>query len=186
MPTPIKFVSRRVKADYNISMSWDFEAKLSDLRPDGTMVEQEKVGSVPFRGDWSLSIQNKDDELELIIGHGERAYAAFGERATVSGELAHFADGTLRGIMAGRWVSRVPQPGRGERGTTCMGYRFPLPEGESAEQDLLPLAVRNSLQRYRFTFTLTQEPDEDVARLYRTPVPDSKRALQLASALTSP
>lgn len=58
MPTPGKFLRGRVETDYNISMSWEFEANLSDLPPEGINVGPDKLGSVPLRGDWSFSLCN--------------------------------------------------------------------------------------------------------------------------------
>lgn len=48
----------------------------------------------------------------------------------------------------------------------------------------LPHADQSSVQQYRFTITLTQKPEEDVALLHRTTMPDQIKALQLASAPT--
>lgn len=50
----------------------------------------------------------------------------------------------------------------------------------------LPHADQSSVQQCRFTITLTQKPEEDVALLHRTTMPDQIKALQLANLSHSP
>lgn len=167
-------------------MSWDFEAKLSDLPSEGTEVGQEKLKAVPLPGDWSCSLKKKNG-LVLSIRHGPLAYAALGNRVTATGELAYFADGTLHHIDTASWYSKAPHPGRDDEGRTFNGYDFSLVTGELAElaaKRKLPHAVYSSIQKYRLSLTLTQEPEEVVTRLYNTPMPDSTKALQLAGVPT--
>jgi hypothetical protein len=181
MPEPVKFLGGRVKADYNVRMSWDFEANLFNLPPEGIKVKQEQLGSVPLRGDWCFSLSSKYAQPRILVEHGRLAYAAHGERVTVTGELAYFADGKLHVIGTTPWLASEPGPGRNAEGTAYGSYPFTLSDAETAA---LPPAVQSSVQKYRFTITCTQEPEKDVARLYRTPTLDSAKALQLASALT--
>ncbi|GAA5963206.1 hypothetical protein JCM8115_001058 [Rhodotorula mucilaginosa] len=183
MPEPVKFLGGRVKADYNVRMSWDFEANLFNLPPEGIKVKQEQLGSVPLRGDWCFSLSSKYAQPRILVEHGRLAYAAHGERVTVTGELAYFADGKLHVIGTTPWLASEPGPGRNAEGTAYGSYPFTLSDAETAA---LPPAVQSSVQKYRFTITCTQEPEKDVARLYRTPTLDSAKALQLASLSHSP
>ena len=165
-------------------MSWDFEAKLSDLPPNGIKFEPDKPGSVPMRGDWSLHILDKGDDLTK---HGTLAYAAFGERVSVTGDFAYFVDGALRQIDMAPWGVRVPPPELDEEnGLVFTIYTFWRSKTHLAEDGKLPLTVQCSLQQGRCTITFTQEPEGDVARVYRTPTLDSAKALQLASESTLP
>lgn len=185
MPTPIKCLSGRVEADYHVTMSWDFEAKLSDLPPEEIEVGREELGTVPLHGDWSFSLNDRGDQVVVIsITHGPLAYAALGKRVMATGKLAYLTDGTLHHIDTATWSWRGPQPRRDDEGTTFNGYDFSLETGKLAAEGKLPHAVHGSIQKYRLSITLSQEPEEDVARLYRTPVPDSTKALQLASEST--
>lgn len=127
----------------------------------------------------------KGDNLRFDISHGSLAYAAFGERVTVAGEFAYFADG-VRHISTRSGLEKTPVPPRRGNGTACNGYNLQLAKGQLAADEMLPLDEQNSPYRYRFTITLTQEPEDNVTRLYRTPTLDSAKALQLASAPTSP
>lgn len=63
MPTPVRLLNGRVKADYHVVTSWDFEkAKLSDLPPEGIQFEPDKLASVPLKGDWSCSLCSAGDQ----------------------------------------------------------------------------------------------------------------------------
>ena len=190
MPTPGKFLRARVEADYNVSISWDFEANLSDLPPEGIEVEPDKLGSVPLRGDWSLRIRNEGDVFHIDVLHGKLAYAAFGQRVTVTGEFAYFADGALRHIVTESAGARTPQPKLDEGdGLVYTAYRLSRSKDQLAKlaaDGKLPQAVQSSTQRYRFSITLKQDSQRDPVRLYRTPTSDLTKALQLASAPTLP
>ncbi|TKA52511.1 hypothetical protein B0A53_04887 [Rhodotorula sp. CCFEE 5036] len=60
MPTPGKFLRARVEADYNVSISWDFEANLSDLPPEGIEVEPDKLGLRQYR--FSITLKQEPEE----------------------------------------------------------------------------------------------------------------------------
>jgi hypothetical protein len=184
MPTPIEHVGAKVEAEYRVVISWDFKANLSDLPPEGIKVEQEKLGSVPLRGDWAFRLASEGDTVVMELNHGPLAYAALGKRVTVSGTLAYFIDGTMHQVSTEPWSVNKPQPGRNDTDTTFSGYSFWLPKDEFASAGKSLYVVRNSVRRFRFTITLTREPEGDAGPLYRTPVPDLTKALQLASAST--
>lgn len=157
MPTPGKFLRGRVEADYNVSMSWDFEANLSDLSPDGIKVEPDKLGSVPLSGHWSFNLISKADGFSIDVKHGDLAYAAFGERVTATGELAYFANGVLSQIGTESWGETIPLPERDGDNMTFDGFESMRDKGELATDGKLPLAIQSSLQQYRFTITMTQD-----------------------------
>ncbi len=126
MPTPIEYVGATVDADYCVTMSWDFKAKLSDLPPEGFKVEPEELGSMPLGGDWCLSLVSKADRVVVKIEHGGLAYAALGDRVAVTFSLAYFTDGTLRRIATGSCPARIPHPNRGNDGTAFTSYDYSL------------------------------------------------------------
>lgn len=187
MPTPIEYLDAQVDAEYRVSISWNLKAKLSDLPPEGIKFEADKSASVPLRGDWYFQLENEDNQLEMMAAHGILAYAAHGERVTVTCEFAYIADGALRQIGTTSWGTPTPKPELDEDdGLVYAAYIFSLAKGQLAADGKLPQAVQSSIQQYRFTVTLTQEPEGDVARLHQTPMSDLTKALQLASALTLP
>lgn len=122
-----------------------------------------------------------------MAAHGVLAYAAHGERVTITCEFAYLADGALRQVGTTSWGTPTPEPELDEDDSLVYAaYIFSLAKGQLAADGKWPLDVQNSVQQYRFTVTLTQEPEGDVARLHQTPMSDLTKALQLASALTFP
>lgn len=97
-------------------------------------------------------------------------------------EFAYFVNGALRQIEAASWGAPKPHPELEKDGTVYTGYKFSRSKKKLATDGKLPHAVQSSLQQYRFSIMFTQESEDNVARLYRTPTSDSAKALQLASA----
>lgn len=183
MPRTIEYVGGQVEAEYCVTISWDFKANLADLPSKGIKVKQEQLGSsVPLRGDWSLDLLNRADELVIRIRHGGLAYAALGDRVTVSCQFSHLADGALRLLKDYSWPAKVAQPRLHTNGSLFTSYRYTLSKSRLAASGKLPDKVQSSIQKYRFSINFTKEPEGDVARSYNTPTPDSTKALQLASA----
>lgn len=60
MPTPVEYLDVHVDAEYRVSISWKFKAKLSDLPSEGIKFEADKSASVPLRGDWYFQLENED------------------------------------------------------------------------------------------------------------------------------
>ncbi|KWU41835.1 hypothetical protein RHOSPDRAFT_36603 [Rhodotorula sp. JG-1b] len=158
MPTPILVLSEQVDAEYRVNMSWDFEAKLSDVPPVGFQVVQKKLDRGPLRGDWHFNIRNEVNNLAISILH----------------------------VDNWSWSTNTPQPTLKPDGQPYDGYNVLFSRRGYAGEGKLPLAAQSSVQKYRFTITLTQEPEGDFARLHRTPTPDSTKVLQLANLLHSP
>lgn len=181
MPTPIEYVGGQVEADYHVTMSWDFKAKFSDMPPEGIDIQQEQLGAVPLRGDWCFSLNGEADDLVIEIKHGGLPHAALGNRVMVRGAISYFANGAPRLFYAVALPVRGAQPRLDTEGSPFCAYTFPLSKSRLADERRLPRALQNSLQQYRVSITITQEPEGNVTRLCHTSTPDLTRALQLAS-----
>lgn len=175
----MEYVGGRVDAEYRITMSWDFKAKLASTLPQESIeVAQDDLGSVPLRGEWCLSVNSNGDDLIIKIKHGELPVGAFGDCVTVMGEFAYLLDnGALQQIDAGI-PPQSEQPRRDSNGSSHRSFRFLGSKSKLAEEEKLPHAIQKRTQQYRFSITSAQRPSDRLE-----PKPDLSKALaNLSSA----
>ena len=183
MPSSIKYVDGRVDAEYRVTMSWDFEAKLlSKVRqPESIKVGQDDFESVPLCGDWRFSLDSNADDLTIRVKHGELPVGALGERVTVTGEFAYLLDdGTWQQIDTHAWAANTAQPELSTNGSPYSAYKYSRSKHKLAQKEKLPNAIQKSIQQYRFSITVTQEP-----RKAPEPKPDLTKALANLSSAPS-
>lgn len=177
----MEYVGGQVDAEYRVTMSWDFTAKLSRRQPESIEITQDDLGSVPLRGNWCLTIDSDGDDLVLRVKHGELPVGALGECVTVTLEFAYLDGKTLRQIATASWPAEIPQPKLGRKDLPTTNFKYSVSKRKLAQKEKLPHAIQKSIQQYRFSITFTQEP-----RKAPKPKPDLSKALaNLSSAPNS-
>ena len=182
MPTPVKQLGGAVTD--TVEISWQFEANLSDLPPEGVILDA--PGPVPLPGSWKLELKNDSDDPDILclsFQYGSLPVGTFGKSVVVKARFARGVGIRPRLLVEEVW-SRGVRPVRApDKSGSFTFYGLLSSRSELAENSRWPISAQNSVQEYCCTITIVRDLQPDTAPNYGTPTADVERAHRLASKL---